>query len=157
MIYLIISPVKWALNWYKYVITANLSGTVKTSISAGSITRGIPRASPASNAFLQFPFTSCGDNESNSLYTHNTALINVCVCIQNKYKRYTNWNSMIIIPAVNPAHTLYVRNEVPQFFQRGQSKDCRWKCKASNGQRNEWMNEKGNSKYIMKTQWLWST
>lgn len=60
-------PVKCALNWYKYVMTANLSGTARTSMSVGSITLGIPRNSPESNAFLQFPFTSCGDNKSNSL------------------------------------------------------------------------------------------
>lgn len=60
-------PVKCALNWYKYVITANLSGTVNISMSAGSITLGMPRVSPASNAFLQLPLTSCGNRELMSL------------------------------------------------------------------------------------------
>lgn len=43
-------------------------------MSVGSMTRGIPNASPASKAFLQLPRTSWGDKESNSLLTSNTII-----------------------------------------------------------------------------------
>lgn len=36
-------------------------------MSVGSITRGIPKVSPASKAFLQLPLTSCGERELKSL------------------------------------------------------------------------------------------
>lgn len=68
IIYLVIwLPIKWALIWYKYVITANLSGMVSISISDGSIRRGIPNFSPTSKAFLQFSRISCAFNVLNSL------------------------------------------------------------------------------------------
>lgn len=64
-------------------------------MSAGSITLGMPRVSPASNAFLQLPLTSCGNKESMSLQVFISGLFNLikksainyyCVCC---YK-YTN-------------------------------------------------------------------
>lgn len=41
-------------------MTASLSGTASKLMSDGSITRGMPSFSPASNAFLQFPTMSEG-------------------------------------------------------------------------------------------------
>lgn len=48
-------------------MTASLSGTASRLMSDGSMTRGIPSFSPASNAFLQLPTMSDATNVFKSL------------------------------------------------------------------------------------------
>lgn len=61
------------------------------SMSDGSITLGIPNVSPASKAFLQFPFTSWGESESKSLKVNENYISINLITINSYIKSGRKW------------------------------------------------------------------